>query len=266
MESIGEPKTENTTTITDISGQSGQLDICDYCHKGYLNLEVFSCPHKICAICLFRRIFILNITELNGTSDSLKIKCNLCAEGTISKSLDELFDLNNKKTSIFKDMMEQSNVGNTDDSNKCQEHNLFKENLCLDCCENLCKKCKTNPNNNHYKHNIMLNEKVYKFLKAEIKNIPLKFTTKELFEHNWNVMCKKIKDSSQETFNETINKIEELTKALDDFKKEYEQKYKNNLTKIVKTLKVLKNFYFDYYLEKDEALKGKDLNSLRFVN
>ena len=77
---------------------------------------------------------------------------------------------------------------------------------------------------------------------------------------------KKIKDSSQETFNETINKIEELSKALSDFKKEYEQKYKSELTKFVKTLKVLKLFYFDYFFEKEEAEKGKDIDSLRYVN
>ena len=80
------------------------------------------------------------------------------------------------------------------------------------------------------------------------------------------VICKKIKDSSQETYNETITKIEELTKALSDFKKEYEQKYKTELTKIVKTLKILKFFYCDYYYEKEEALKRKDLDSLRYVN
>ena len=34
----------------------------------------------------------------------------------------------------------------------------------------------------------MGHEKVCKMLKAEIKNIPLKFNTKELFEHNWNVI------------------------------------------------------------------------------
>ena len=34
-------------------------------------------------------------------------------------------------------------------------------------------------------------EKVCKMLKAEINNIPLKFKTKELFEHNWNVISKK---------------------------------------------------------------------------
>ena len=69
-----------------------------------------------------------------------------------------------------------------------------------------------------------MNEKVYQFLKEEINNIPLKFKTKELFEHNWNVIYKKIKDNSQKTFNEIITKIEDLTKAFADFKKEYEQK------------------------------------------
>ena len=260
-----ESKTEESTTIIDATATS-QLYTCDYCHKGYLNIDSFSCPHKICSICLFRRIFILNITELNGSSDSLKIKCSLCAEGEITKNLDELCELSSQKSTLFKEMAEKQGMGNSDNSNKCPEHHLFKDTLCLDCCEHLCKKCKSNPNNTHFKHNIMNNEKVSRVLKAEINNIPLKFKTKDLFEHNWNVICKKIKDSSQETFNETINKIEELTKALTDFKKEYETKYKIELTKIVKTLKVLKLFYFDYYFEKEEAPKGRDLDSLRYVN
>ena len=43
-------------------------------------------------------------------------------------------------------------------------------------------------------------------------------------------------------------------------------KYKEELTKMVKTLKALKLFYFDYYFEKDEAEKGRDLDSLRYIN
>ena len=244
----------------------GQLDTCNYCQKAYSNLDIFSCNHKICAICLFRRIFILNITELNGSSDILKIKCSKCEIGILSKNLDDLCDLSTKKFSIFKEMKEGVSSNNSKDVNKCQDHHIFKDNLCLDCGENLCLKCKTNPKNDHYSHNTMNNDKVSRMLKAEINNIPLKFKTKELFEHNWNVICKKIKDSSQETFNETINKIEELTKALNEFKKEYEQKYKYELTKIVKTLKVLKLFYFDYYFEKEESEKGIDIDSLRYVN
>ena len=259
---------DNTTKQGDESNLEplGQLDSCNYCQKSYSNLEIFSCNHKICAICLFRRIFILNITELNGSSDALKIKCAKCETGVLSKNLDELCDLSTKKSSIFKEINEGVSTNNNNESNKCQEHHIFKDNLCLDCRENLCIKCKTNPKNQHYSHNIMSNDKVSRMLKAEIMNIPLKFKTKELFEHNWNIICKKIKDSSQETFNETTNKIEELTKALSEFKKEYEQKYKNELTKIVKTLKVLKLFYFDYYFEKDEAEKGRDIDSLRYVN
>ena len=38
-------------------------------------------------------------------------------------------------------------------------------------------------------------------------------------------------------------------------------KNKTELTKIVKTLKVLKLFYCVYYYEKDEALQRKDLDS-----
>ena len=262
METNEAPKTEETSNMEPL----GQTDTCDYCHKSYNNLDIFSCNHKICAVCLLRRIFILNITELNGSSDSLKIKCNKCTEGNLTKNLDELCDISTKKSNIFKEMSENISSSNSNESNKCQEHHIFKDYLCLDCIENLCKKCTSNPNNKHIKHNTMSNDKVSKMLKAEINNIPLKFKTKELFEHNWNVICKKIKDSSQETFKETINKIEELTKALNEFKKEYEQKYKNELTKIVKTLKVLKLFYFDYYFEREEAEKGRDIDSLRYVN
>ena len=265
MDNTEEKKVEEAIN-PDSLGTLGQLEICDFCNKNFLNLDTFSCKHKICAICLLRRIFILNITELNGASDSLKIICNKCNDGNLSKNLDELCDLSTKKSNIFKEMRENPSGGNNNDSNKCQEHHIFRDCLCLDCCENLCKKCKSNPNNPHFEHNILGSDKVSKILKAEIKNIPLKFQTKELFEHNWNIICKKIKDSSQNTFNETINKIEELSKALADFKKEYEQRYKNELTKIVKTLKVLKLFYFDYYYEKEESEKGMDLESLRYVN
>ena len=260
METNGQPQAPETTETDALE----QVDICDYCNVGYQNLDVFSCKHKICTVCLFRRIFILNITELNGSSNSIKIKCSKCTEGTLSKNLDELSDLCTHKANIFKEKKE--NPGSNDNSNKCKEHHLSRDFLCLDCCEQICRKCTVNIANPHYNHNIKSNDKVANILKAEIKIIPLKFTNKELFDHNWNVICKKIKDSSQETFNETITKIEELTRILNEFRKEYEQNYKNELTKIVKTLKVLKAFYSDYYDEKEDSEQGKDINSLRYIN
>ena len=127
------PNQENTNT-------SSQINICDYCHIGFDNIDVFSCGHKICAVCLFRRIFILNITELNGSSSSIKIKCNKCAGGTLSKNLDDLLDIISKKISICQERNENPSSYNADNSNKCQEHHLSKDNLCLDCNEYLCKK------------------------------------------------------------------------------------------------------------------------------
>ena len=240
-----------------------QVESCDFCHKNCIHLDSLSCSHKICPVCLYRRFFIQNISELEGLCDSIIIKCGKCPTGFITKTLDELIDLSNKKNNITSERKENQQSNNVE---KCQSHQLLKEYLCLDCCEHLCKKCKSNENNAHYNHNIMSNEKVSKNLKAEISNIPLKFKIKDLFDNNWNIISKKFKESSMENFNETLDQINELSKSIEEFKKEYETKYKIELTKVVKTLKVLKLYYTDYYTEKDEALNGKDIECLRYIN
>ena len=74
MESAESLPTEETKN----NDNPSKINICDYCHKLFDSLDIFSCNHKICAVCLFRRIFILNITELNGSSSNLTIKCNIC--------------------------------------------------------------------------------------------------------------------------------------------------------------------------------------------
>lgn len=247
-----------------------QISKCDYCLKDYKDiLDSFSeCNHKICPVCLLRRIFILNITDLNGSSDKLTIKCSKCNkdECTLTKNLDELCDLSNKKSKILKENEGERNNNNSISSNICQIHKNVIKHFCLDCCQHLCKKCYDDPNNPHNKHTAMGVDKVISSLNAEIKNIPLSFKSKDEFQTHWDQICKKMKAESQDTFNETMNKIEEVTKMISEFKQEYEKRYKEELTKIVKTLKVLKLFYFDYYSERDESQKDKDLDSLRFVN
>ena len=240
-----------------------QLEYCDFCQNSSSNLDSLSCSHKICPICLYRRFFIQDISELEGLCDSLIIKCGKCPTGFITKSLDDLIELYNKKISLVKDLKEKQQYGILQ---KCSSHQLLKDHFCLDCYEHLCKKCSLNESNPHFNHNIMLVEKVAKNLKAEIGNIPLKFKTKDLFDHNWNILSKNFKESSTENFNETLEQINGLLKALEEFKKEYEQKYKLGLTKVVKTFKILKLFYGDYYTEKDEVINTKDVESLRYIN
>ena len=169
-------------------------EICDYCNKNTTYLDFFNCNHKICSICLLRRIFILNISQFNGSSNILRIKCNKCQDGTLSLSLDELIDLSSRKSRMISEINEMMIFGMNNDENKCKKHRLLKEFFCYDCCEFLCQKCE---NEKHLTHEIMAYDKVLKILKMEIKNIPLKFKTKDLFELNWNNICQKLKDSSQ---------------------------------------------------------------------
>ena len=256
---------ENTEVAQD--NQTGevvpQLEYCDFCQCSSQNLDALSCNHKICPICLYRRFFIQDIPELEGLNDSLVIKCTKCSTGFVTKNLDELIDLSNKKINIIKELKEKQEFGVVQ---KCPTHQLLKEYFCMDCCLPLCKKCSSSENIDHQNHNIMSNDKVVKNLKAEINNIPLKCITKEMFEQTWSSISKQFKESSMENFNETLEQIKELSKSIEEFKKDYEQKYKIELTKVVKTLKVLKLYYLDYYNEKEEALNGKDIETLRYIN
>ena len=240
-----------------------QKEYCDFCKNITQNPDVLSCNHKICPICLYRRFFIQDIPELEGLCDSIVIKCTKCTTGFITKSLDDLIEIFNKKNNLIKELKEKQTYGVIE---KCQFHQLLKEYYCLDCCEHLCKRCKSSDNKDHQNHNIMTNDKVVKSLKAEINNIPLKCKQKIIFEQTLGNISKNFKDASMENYNETLEQIKELSKSIEEFKKEYEEKYKLELTKVIKTLKILKLCYNDYYSEKDEALEGKDIETLRYIN
>ena len=260
---------EGTEEVT-IDDQVGETEIqqeyCDFCKNSVQNPDVLSCSHKICPICLYRRFFIQDIPELEGLCDSIVIKCTKCTTGFITKSLDDLIELFNKKNNLIKELKQSQQYGVIE---KCPSHQLLKEYFCLDCCEYLCKKCTTttsSDNKDHKTHDIMTNDKVVKKLKAEINFIPLKCKDKTMFEQTLGTITKRFKDSSMENYNETLEQIKELTKSIEEFKKEYEEKYKFELTKVIKTLKILKLYYNDYYTEKEEALEGKDIETLRYIN
>lgn len=93
-----------------IGGDISQVESCDFCHNNSINLDSLSCSHKICPICLYRRFFIQNISELEGLCDSIIIKCGKCPTGFITKSLDELIDLSNKKINMTNEKKEKSTI------------------------------------------------------------------------------------------------------------------------------------------------------------
>ena len=81
---------------------------CDFCNNSYEDLDVFSCNHKICSLCLFRRIFIQNIKEFNNSENQIEIKCK-CKNGSLKKDIEELFEINNQKNNIYAEKLKSQN-------------------------------------------------------------------------------------------------------------------------------------------------------------
>ena len=239
---------------------------CDFCNNSYEDLDAFSCNHKICSLCLFRRIFIQNIKEFNNSENQIEIKCK-CKNGSLKKDIEELFEINNQKNNIYAEKLKSQNNISLEEKKLCPTHkDKTIKNYCTDCFKDICDDCISNNNNLHLNHNIFSNEYIINYLKKELNNTKLNLITKDDFEQKWNEICNKIKEETQNNFDETMVKIEEVAQAIIEFRKDYEEKYKNELTKIVKILKLYKLFYLDYYLEKKEADDTKDINLLRYAS
>ena len=240
--------------------------LCDYCNIKYEDLDYFSCNHKICSMCIFRRIFIQNLKDFNNQKDEIEIKCK-CNEGTLIKNIDGIFEINNQKNIIYANELKNRNNISPEGRELCPEHKDKKfTNYCVECSKDLCADCISNDNNTHLNHKIFSNEYIFNYLKNELKDLKLNLITKDDFEQKWNNICNKIKEETKNNFDETMIKIEEVAQAIIEFKKDYEEKYKKELTTIVKKLKLYKLFYLDYYLEKKEAEDTKNINLLRYVN
>ena len=78
------------------------LENCDYCHDPTTDFFRFSCSHKICNICLYRRIFCNNLKDLQNNNEIITIKCK-CENGLLKRSFDELEIILQKKSQIDKE-------------------------------------------------------------------------------------------------------------------------------------------------------------------
>ena len=75
-----------------------QIQKCFFCHETSTNLFQFSCNHKICLVCIYRRVFCYNITDFS-TQEKVTIKCR-CEQGEMEKNFDEMIEILTKKTEI----------------------------------------------------------------------------------------------------------------------------------------------------------------------
>ena len=257
-----EKKSENTDIINTEEKNEEQKEIlnCDYCKISNPDLDTFSCNHKICPKCLFRKIFIHNIKDMS-TKDNIEIKCK-CVQGILHKSIDDIYEINNKKNIIYEKISNENNIINNNEL--CQIHIENKlSQYCINCSEEICELCIKDEK--HKEHKIFEKEKLINLLKKEITELKMNYQNKENFDEKWKEICKKLKDEAQNKFNELLIKIEEITKALINFKNSYENIFKQDLIKYVKILKLYKLFYFNYYFEKNTYQESVDINYLRYI-
>lgn len=239
---------------------------CQICLKEIENLETFQdCLHHICPLCLFRLIFLHNINELTGTATEINIHCPICKKGKITKTLDEIVEINNKKQQILMEVLESHTKKEVDKF--CNKHgNSYLNYYCVDCFKIICKTCSKEKDNEHFEHRIVLKDKIVRLIKNEIKEIPLKFQTKELFESNFDSICNKIKQSTENNYNITLTQIDELVDKITKLRDNYITYYKSILRNIVNTMRIIKLFYLDFYLQKDESYNSYNIDLLRYVN
>ncbi len=249
-------------------GSENSLENCDYCHDPTTDFFRFSCSHKICNICLYRRIFCNYLNDLQNDNEIITIKCK-CETGELKRSFDELEIILQKKTQIDKEKEEEriKNKDNILNIPICPMHpSSYKNYYCVDCFQNVCLQCVKSTNDYHPNHRILPCERLSKLIKKHIEALPLKIPNKELFERQFEIMGKKVKETAEKEFNETIKQIDECAASLFAFKKEYEEMYKKELTRCVKSLKLIKLFYLNYYFDKEICQESNDINLLRYVN
>jgi hypothetical protein len=248
--------------------ESSSLIKCDYCHDINKYTYNFSCNHNICCICLYRRIFSYNLKEIQNENEIITINCK-CEKGKLGKNFDEIVQIIHKKSLLDK---EYQNFKKKNNNNiqypKCDIHSLnFKSLYCVDCFENICSECLKNEIKNfHIDHRIIAGQKLENLIKKNIKDLSLTIPNKDSFVSKFDLIGKKLKETTEKEFNETIKLIDNFANSLFQFRKEYEEIYRNELTRCVKSLKLIKLFYLNYFYDKEVSLDSKNINLLRFVN
>ena len=238
---------------------------CDYCHELNKYIYNFSCNHKICCICLYRRIFCNNLKDIQNV-EIITINCK-CEKGKIGKNFDEIVQIIHKKTLLDKEYQNNKKKNILEFYPKCEIHDISKISYCIECFENICDEClKDEKNNLHIKHKIIPCQRLEKLIKKNINDLSLKIPNKNYFESKFNSLAKYVKEESEKNFNETIKLIDSLAKSLFQFRKDYEEIYRKELIQNVKSLKLLKLFYLSYYYDKEISLDSKNINLLLFVN
>ena len=238
---------------------------CSYCQRTFANLYEFkNCHDKICVSCLFQRIFINNIQDFTGVS-MINVKCK-CGNGDLDETLNDISSIISKKIQLDEKNKDDEP---SQETKMCPKHlNSYLNYYCAECFNYVCKKCQADDHNDHHTHRVLSCLKMKRTIKNDIE---LNLFPK--FKDSFQIICDNISEEIQkevETFNKTLDKVDEFIKKICDFREEYIKKFKGELKNIVMNFKIIKAYYINYYKDfkkaKETLKKCNDINFLRYVN
>ena len=259
------------------NSEKSEFSSCLICFDSSKFLYEFSCHHKICVICLFRKIFIDYLPFLQNR-DFIEIKCLKCEEGKFSLTLEEIFTVLDKKSEYDKSNIENNTTNITNefqDVSFCKIHiDNFEDVYCLTCHKHICKLCYEKEQNElhkkksdfHFNHVLVNYNKLIKILQNNKKEINLRNMEKEDFIKNLDLLGKKLKENIELNLNNSLDKIDSLIEQLISFRKNYELKYQEIIIKTVKILKLYKLFYLNYYYDRSISDNKDDVHLLQYIN
>ena len=242
---------------------------CYFCRRDFDGLRSFAnCPHEICSFCLFERIFSHHIADLQGQK-TIKIMCK-CNVSGMELKLTEVLKVFNEKRKIDSSKVTESGFENIEDTiegcecsaNKIKdEKQLFSDYFCIDCIKWVCSKCNVDKTKPHYAHRVLRSRYLLNYLKDNVKNIFLKNTSYDVFEKRWNKLSNQFQKVVEESFNASLKKLDNLITSVKNLKKEFIKNYEAQIRNQVKTFKIIKLYYMNYYTDKKAELDKRNVEN-----
>ena len=228
--------------------------ICLMCKEIVSPLYDFSCEHQICPRCLLRHMFVNNMKDFEK-QDKKIINCIKC-DGKMKLNLEQILDIFQ-----YKAILDQQKI-----KLKCEKHNSEKDFFCIDCKIYICKKCLDEKENEHKFHNIIKNKTLADKLRYYNSKLNVKYPKYETFLKHINQFGEKFKSLIEGAYDTTIKELDNVINDLIDYRVKYVTIYKDTLKFGIQTVKIIKFFYLNYYLDLEKGKKIDDIFLLKYLN
>lgn len=231
---------------------------CVFCNCRVITLTSFSCGHQICPKCIIQRIFCYQIKEISNATQ-IQMKCKCASQGSLSLTLQQLNDLFiNYKTGNGSYTKEQSI--------KCLKHSDYKTiQYCLECNQIICTECH-NEDSHNINHRIETTANLIDRLKRFMPDLAMSIIPPESFLLKFNESSSLLEDEVKRKFKATMDNIASLIKTLQQFYKTYQDAYIKLIETGVLNLKLVKQFYLQFYCDLETVDNCEDINTLRYLN